>query len=128
MINHNRVKALPTVVRQFLYISNGWLVGSGAPYLIGTTDDIPKDWDIIVPFKYWNKTVFCLIENATVNSKGGVRIITDEVKLDMWPGELDWYFRQIPHFPAYAVNLCSCVCLTAEKGYTKKELCNGQKH
>lgn len=115
VLNYNRVAALPALVRCFCFNNEGWVVGSGALWLLNLKDDEPRDYDIIVPFYQWGNACRVIPEGSPTNSHGGIKITTDSVKIDVWCGDIGWFFGQVPATPAYAVSPKTMTFLSASR-------------
>lgn len=105
-IDFYKVAYLPPIVRAFAFVgdSGGWIVGGAANYLLGLTDDTPRDYDILVPMITWEEATRFIPRDTKANSFGGWRIETAEASIDVWPGELGSFLSQVPVKPTYAVN------------------------
>lgn len=114
-INYNKVAQLPAAVRSFCYNNDGWIVGSGARFLLDLKKDVPRDWDILIPFWTWGIACRTIPENSPTNSQGGVKVLTDGVCIDVWAGDIGWFLAQVPSYPAYAVQPKSMVFLSASR-------------
>ncbi len=114
-----RLNILPHSVWKIIS-SYGWLVGSGAEYLIGKkglTDC--NDWDIIVELHDWRKLQNHLSADSIkfevsyqdlkeVNNFGGYRfkLNNKDRDIDIWPQNLGNYLKTVPdHKPRLAINI-----------------------
>lgn len=91
----NRIyNELPSVIKNILLITEGWLVGNSALDIL--KDKEPKDYDIIVPSREMYSKMVTLLASQydyDVNSYGGLKFNLDEfdIKLDIWCEELDHF-------------------------------------
>jgi hypothetical protein len=118
-IQLERMGKLPAMIRSFCFNNEGWIVGSGAMYMIGLKEDMPRDWDILIPFYEWGKACLSIPRNSPSNSFGGIKIISDEHEIDVWGGDIGWFLGQVPNYPAYAVSLSKLTTLEAHTGNEK---------
>lgn len=115
IIDYNRIARLPALIRSFCFNNEGWIVGSGALYLLGLKEKDPRDFDILIPFYQWGLACRSIPENSLTNSHGGVKIVSDHTIIDVWCGDIGWFFGQVPAVPAYAVNPKSMTFLMADR-------------
>jgi len=101
---------------------NGWIVGGGAKYMLGLTNEQPKDWDILIPLENWNEACKVAPKNSPTNSWGGIKLISGLLQVDIWGDSLSHFIVTNDLFPAYAVSLKGFVHIVADKGadYTSK--------
>lgn len=72
----------PELVTKLTSCCSAWIVG-------GAVDsDSPRDYDIYVPFKYWQAASMMIPRNATINRMGGFKCISEGVEIDVWTGEM----------------------------------------
>ncbi len=117
-INYARVAALTALVRSFCYGHDGWIVGSGAAYLLDIKDvEYPRDWDILIPFWTWGIACKTIPEGSPTNSHGGIKIDN----IDVWAGDIGWFMTQVPALPAYAVHPRSMTFLVASKNILRNK-------
>lgn len=97
-----RAYLLPRIVHSLVHIGSGsWIVGSVAdPNKTFDAQNLPKDYDILVPYSEWLAVSMQLPNQGTVVGMtrfGGfrMRLNTDEM-LDIWPGELSAFFLNPP--------------------------------
>lgn len=115
ILNYNKLAALPALVRSFCHNNDGWVVGSGALYLLDLKNDPPRDWDILIPFWTWGVACKTIPEGSPTNSHGGVKMKADGITVDVWAGDLGWFFGQVPSTPTYAAHPKSMTFLTASR-------------
>lgn len=80
---------LPRLVVSLTNQFDAWLVGSAAD----PKSTNPRDYDVIVPMYEWHKAVHLLPPDATMNSFGGWKCISDGKEVDVWPGDLGWLLQ-----------------------------------
>lgn len=114
-INYSRVANLPALVRSFCHSNEGWVVGGGASYLLSISENIPRDWDVLVPFWQWGLACKTIPEGSLTNSHGGVKLVSGDLKIDVWAGDIGWFLAQVPSYPSYAVHPKSMTFLAASK-------------
>lgn len=120
-INYARVAALPLPVRAFCYSNDGWVVGSGAAYLLDLKEDLPRDWDVLVPLSEWPRACKSIPAGSETNSHGGVKVVIEEYPprliMDVWGDDLARFLVQIPAsmLPAYAVHPRTMTFLQVEQ-------------
>lgn len=102
-IDYNKVAHLNAFTRAFCLNHGGWIVGSGARYLLGLSNT-PNDWDILVPLRYWPEACRIVPRGTLTNSLGGFKILSPSLNIDVWPGDIGEFFSQVPEYPAYAVS------------------------
>jgi hypothetical protein len=115
VLNYNKVAALPAIIRSFCHSHDGWIVGSGAMYLLNLKEDTPRDWDLLIPFWTWGTACKTIPEGTPTNSHGGIKLNDNGVSMDIWAGDIGWFLAQVPNYPAYAVQPKSMVFLVASK-------------
>lgn len=103
-IDYNKIASLSALIKSFCFNNEGWVVGGGALYLLGLQEKRPRDWDILIPFYQWGLACRSIPENSLTNSQGGIKIISDNIIIDIWCGDIGWFFGQVPTVPAYAVS------------------------
>lgn len=111
-INYKKIANLPAMVRAFCYGHSGWIVGSGAKFLLDKQDQ-PRDWDILVPFWSWGVACKIVPAGTQSNSHGGFKLILSECEIDVWAGDIGWFLSQVPVYPSFAVHPQSMVFLSA---------------
>lgn len=106
-INYQKVAKLPPLIRSFCHQGNGWIVGSGAKYLLDLKEDYPNDWDIIIPHTHWKTTSKSVPAGTISNSHGGFKILeinnSIEYKFDLWTQDVADFLAETPNPPEYAV-------------------------
>lgn len=113
---YDRFSKLPLVVRSFCFNHEGWIVGGGANYLIGLTNKIPRDWDILIPLEHWNVACKSFPKGSVTNSFGGVKIVNDGIELDVWGDSLSNFILTNHFHPGAVVNLKNFTFLVFDKG------------
>ena len=114
-INRDKLTSLPAIVRSFVYQNEGWIVGSGASFLLDVTENSPRDWDVIIPFWTWGRACRTIPDGSTTNDLGGAKIVSGELSVDVWAGDVGWFLSQVPSHPAYAVHPLSLTYMEADK-------------
>lgn len=79
---------MPESVFKICYYHSGVLLGGSVDYVIGKSDEIPKDYDVVVPLDCWKDAVVEIPKGATINSFGGFKYQEGDVKVDVWPDDL----------------------------------------
>ena len=93
---YDRLSNIPPLVRTFLYVHDGFVVGSYSSYLQGLTDKEPGDIDIIIPLSKWSSAMKSIPKGSTTNTFGGVKIkipIGEKKFL-----ECDWWSQDISDY------------------------------
>lgn len=106
-VKYKRVAELPVVVRGLCHSHGSWVVGGGARYLLGLTDETPRDWDILVPLAEWPVACKSMPEGTPTNSQGGLKLdLGPALSVDVWGDDLARFLIQVPaaYLPAYAVH------------------------
>lgn len=80
------MRAFPALVCQLIERFDAWIVGSACDTLN------PKDYDIVVPWKYWDAAALLIPKDATVNTFGGWKCQSEGKEVDVWPGDLGMLF------------------------------------
>ncbi len=93
---YQRLSDLSPFIRTLLYVHDGFVVGSGADYLIGNTDSPPRDWDVIIPLSRWSLAMKSIPKGSVTNTFGGIKINTDNVSVDVWSQDLSDYLTNMP--------------------------------
>jgi hypothetical protein len=111
---YEKIGPLPLEVRMLGFIHDGWIVGSGALYLVGVDKfedphQKPADWDILVPPEIFRDVVHMFPVGTSTNTWGGLKYSRDGLILDVWPEDLGHYFMSAHdmHGDRYAVHLRS---------------------
>lgn len=115
VIDYNRVAALPALVRSFCFNNQAWVVGGAALWLLKLQDQAPRDYDLLIPFYTWGDACRTIPEGSKTNSHGGIKLVQDDIKIDVWCGDIGWFFGQVPKTPAYGVNPKTMTFLTASR-------------
>ena len=80
---------LPKLVLDLAFTCDGWIVGSAADPL----NSEPRDYDIIIPFSSWQNACMFIPPNAVPNHFGGWKCMSENIEVDVWPGELSWIMQ-----------------------------------
>lgn len=115
ILDYNKVASLPGIVRSFCFNNDAWIVGGAAKWLLGIQEELPRDYDLLVPFWTWGIACRTIPENSPTNSQGGIKVLTDGVCIDVWAGDIGWFLAQVPSYPAYAVQPKSMAFLSASR-------------
>jgi hypothetical protein len=115
VLNYNKVASLPAFVRGFCYNNDAWVVGSGACYLLDLQGELPRDWDLLIPFWTWGIACKSIPHNSPTNSQGGIKVTLGDLCVDVWAGDIGWFLGQVPVYPAYAVHPRSMIFLVAAR-------------
>lgn len=93
-----RYGKLPDLVITLLVNHQGWLVGTGAAWLVEDTDELPSDFDVIIPPTEWCEAMR-VIHHATdslvvrFNKFGGLKVLGKysglKGDIDVWPSTLE---------------------------------------
>lgn len=118
-LNYNKVAALPSLIRGFCHSHDGWIVGSGALYLLDLKSEFPRDWDVLIPLWTWGIACKTIPEGTPTNSHGGIKIKEGELSVDVWAGDIGWFLAQVPSHPAYAVHPKSLTFICSSKELTR---------
>jgi hypothetical protein len=49
-----------------------------------------RDFDVLVPFSYWQQAAMLIPPTAVPNTFGGWKCQSEGREVDVWPGELAW--------------------------------------
>jgi len=112
MVNYDKISQLPALVRSFCFNNDGWIVGSGAAFLLDLAEE-PRDWDVLIPFWSWGTACLTIPKGTPSNSFGGMKLDAGGVSIDVWAGDVGWFLAQVPKYPAYGVHPKSMVHLVA---------------
>ena len=93
MIIYNRIKDIPILVRTLSFLTDGWIVGGAAKYLAGLTDDLPRDWDIVISPEKWSEVCHIVPPGTVTNTWGGFKVDN----IDFWCEDLGHYFQSAHH-------------------------------
>lgn len=92
---NRRYRQLPPIVLHILLHYEAWLVGSGADWYHGVKDEVPKDFDVMVPPDKFQDTMELIrIDGADLhlNSFGGLSFLTEAGdSIDLFSLSLDKY-------------------------------------
>lgn len=75
---------VPTTVLNLCYNYKGLIIGGSIGYILGETEDIPKDIDVIIPHDTWLHACRLIPKDAKVNSFGGFKFVEDGYEVDVW--------------------------------------------
>lgn len=117
-INYNKISLLPHLIKSFCYPFESWIVGGGAKYLLDIQKDLPRDWDILIPFWQWGNACRIIPEGSKTNSFGGIKI----ENIDIWGGDIGWFMGQTSNYPSYAINLKYMISLESNKEIKRVKL------
>ncbi len=109
---------IPCEVRNAMSLYDPWIVGGGARYVVGLSDNTPKDYDFVIPkgedearferdlrnkkFAEWEDAIdsdtgYRFEPWATSTSMGGHRlVISKELTLDVWFDDVATYLAEVP--------------------------------
>lgn len=73
----------PEIVTLLTTVCNGWLIGSSAD----PENSNPRDYDIYIPMKEWLTASVLIPKNATINSMGGFKFVSNGIEIDVWTGD-----------------------------------------
>lgn len=77
-------KPYPATVAKLVTYCDAWIVGSGAKPI----PDVPRDWDVAVPFFEWNRAAAMIPADAKPNSFGGWKFEEGGCVVDVWPDDI----------------------------------------
>ncbi len=80
---------VPELVAKLTCSFDAWIVGSAAD----PENKDPRDYDVLVPFREWQKASQLIPKDAKRNSLGGFKCISDNKEVDVWPGDLDFVLK-----------------------------------
>lgn len=107
---------IPYEIMTYLKAGEGWLVGSGASYILGRKKEIPNDWDVLIPFWKWGEVSNLLGHGHVTNHSGGIKVKLNSATMDIWCGDIGWYFGQLPNqFDAVAINPLNKIVLESHR-------------
>jgi hypothetical protein len=124
VVSYTRVAALPAVVRGFCHSHGGWVVGSGAAWLLGLGQGRFRDWDVLVPLAEWPVACKSVPEGTPTNSQGGLKVaLPGGMTLDVWGDDLARFLGQVPdaYLPAYAVHPRTMTAVVASRNVRRHE-------
>lgn len=76
------MRKYPALVSKLGECADAWLVGSAV------LNEVPRDYDVIIPFSHWVQAAMVIPENAVPNTFGGWKCISENKEIDVWPAEL----------------------------------------
>lgn len=128
-IIYERLQILPTAARSLVYVHNGWIVGGSTKFLLGISNVIPNDIDILVPFYEWGKACLIVPKGTPSNSFGGHKLIQQPATyqaqnflfdIDMWCGDIGWYLCNTKLFDCnHAIHISSNTVIFRYSGIVK---------
>ena len=85
---------LPQVVRDWCFLYNAWIVGSGVDWIMGAPDrfDVPpRDLDVIIPPQHWQSACRHITNSSKVriNAFGGLKVKIEKFSVDVWPAHIE---------------------------------------
>lgn len=91
----------PELVTKLVTFCDAWIVGSAA------SSNNPRDFDLFIPFKFWQLASSYIPKEAKINRMGGFKCISDGKEIDIWTGDMNDflqsdYFSQC-YCPKYGV-------------------------
>ena len=93
-MNKEIYNLLPQEVKNILFLSNGWLVGSSLENILN--NNIVKDYDIIITdFKLFSKCISIYskyFKNFT--TFGGIKVEINDIIIDFWHSDLESFIRE----------------------------------
>lgn len=84
------MRNLPKLVSKITHAHDAWVVGSAA----NPKNISPRDYDILVPFREWQRAASLIPINAKPNTFGGFKCKSEGYEIDIWPGDLDWILQR----------------------------------
>ena len=109
---------IPSLCVPWMYDHKAFLVGSGAHwYLSGGKLRFPRDLDFVIDPREWNR-VTRTIEGRKVrlNRFGGLKLVEQGVKIDVWPAYIEDYFEICSSYPKPGIALRVCPYLVLREG------------
>lgn len=104
----------PRLAYKILITYRSYLVGSSINYVLGSSNVVPKDFDIAVDpddYQLACRLVATANEGAWLNSFGGLKFndrfgVYDDARplVDIWPSTLDTYIRKNVDHKALSLN------------------------
>lgn len=79
---------IPELVCKLAYGHEAWVVGSAARPDINYLE--VRDYDVIVSHVRWRTASMLIPIDATPNTFGGWKCLSEGVEVDVWPGDLSW--------------------------------------
>lgn len=80
----------PKLVLALTHAHDAWIVGSGAD----PDNEIPRDYDVVVPFSNWQEASMLIPMDAAPNHFGGWKCMSEQVEVDVWPGDIGWIMQR----------------------------------
>lgn len=111
-ILHSRIQNFQPLVRSLIYTHDGWIVGGAAKFIVGLTDEDPRDIDILIPFYEWGKASRIIPRGSPANSFGGFKVKCGDVDVDVWAGDIGWFMCHTSLIDDIALNVNSRTILT----------------
>ena len=115
-VSWSRVKMLPRMARMLCFGHDGWVVGSGAAFLLNLREELPEDWDILIPLHVWPFTQRVIPIGTPANGAGGFKI---DKTIDVWTDDIGRFMANAPSHPQYAVQPLTHSVLVGLKGQGK---------
>ena len=84
------MRTLPELVIKLTHAHDAWIVGGAAD---PNKEEI-RDYDVQVPFSEWGKACMLIPKDATRNTLGGFKCISEGIEVDVWAGELGWIMQK----------------------------------
>lgn len=85
---------LPSLVRSWMLLHNGLLVGSGAVWLAENLDGVPRDFDVIIPPDQFHDACKLLTGlPVSINSFGGIKV-AGQISIDVWSMTLETFIKR----------------------------------
>lgn len=75
----------PPLVTKLTTFCSGWLIGSAAAV---PESNSPRDYDVFIPFKFWQQACSYIPIDAKINSMGGFKCISNGIEVDVWTGDM----------------------------------------
>lgn len=88
-------KKFPELVTKLITFCDAWIVGGAA------FEDKPKDYDIFVPFKFWQLASSYIPKNSKINRMGGFKCLSDGEEVDAWTGDMNDFCKAIIFLSCY---------------------------
>lgn len=92
-----RLLSVPSLVRLLCREYDALIVGSGALWLLNERDEIPGDFDVVVPPRFWPVVCKLFPRKSLLNAFGGVKILNKGgYSMDIWTDDIQSYFSNLP--------------------------------
>lgn len=89
---YERTYNLPQLVKTLTFEFGGWIVGSGAKYLVGEIESVNQgDWDVVISPTRWPDVAHIVPKGTPANNWGGFKL--DGV--DFWSEDLGHFFNSV---------------------------------